>query len=96
MERILGDYQAGFRKNRSTLDQIFILRQSLEKFYEYDKQLHQLYVDFKQAYDSLDRGKIYKIMREFGIPSKLIRLTEMTLKGTVCKVRVEQDLSESF
>ena len=96
MERILGITKQDSEKNRSTLDQIFILRQSLEKFYEYDKQLHQLFVDFKQAYDSLDRGKIYKIMREFGIPSKLIRLTEMTLKGTVCKVRVEQDLSESF
>jgi hypothetical protein len=58
MEEVVGDYQCGFRKNRSTVHQIFAVRQILEKFYEYDVDIHMLFVDFKQAYDSVNRKKL--------------------------------------
>ena len=93
---ILGEYQCGFRKGRSTTDQIFSLRLILEKFYEYNLPLHQLYIDFKQAFDTIDRSYIIKSMVEFGIPNKLINLTKMTLAQTMNKVKVQNKLSESF
>ncbi|CAG4982598.1 unnamed protein product [Colias eurytheme] len=70
-EKILGDYQCGFRKNRSTTDQIFLLRQIMEKRWEYAQSLHILFVDFIKAYDSVDRDSLYNILRLFQIPEKL-------------------------
>ena len=43
---IIGEYQCGFRRNRSTVDQIFSIRQILEKKWEYNKNACQLYLDF--------------------------------------------------
>jgi hypothetical protein len=68
IEEILGDYQCGFRRDRSTTDQIFVLKNILEKCYEYNIALHQLLIDFKQAYDSVTRNNLYSIMRQFQIP----------------------------
>jgi len=50
VDEILGDYQCGFQKGRSTTGQIFCLRMILEKACEYKVYIHQLYIDYKQAY----------------------------------------------
>jgi hypothetical protein len=52
MDEIIGDHQCGFRRNRSSTDQIFCIRRILEKKWEYNETVHQLFIDFKQAYDS--------------------------------------------
>jgi len=70
VEEILGDYQCGFRKGRSTTDQIFCLRMILGRACEYTVDIHQLYIDYKQAYDTINRAKLVEIMKEFGIPMK--------------------------
>lgn len=44
---IIGEYQCGFKKGKSTTDHIHTLRQLIEKYYEYNKELHILFVDFK-------------------------------------------------
>jgi len=48
-KQIIGDYQCGFRRDRSTMDQIFALRSILGKRYEYNIILHQLFIDFKHT-----------------------------------------------
>ena len=52
---IIGEYQCGFRRNRSTVDHIFSIRQMLEKKWEYNKDVCQLFIDFEKAYDSIKR-----------------------------------------
>jgi hypothetical protein len=51
---------------------IFCIRQILEKKWEFIETVHQLFVDFKKAYDSVGREVLYKILIQFGIPMKLV------------------------
>ena len=95
-ENALGEYQCGFRKNRSTSDQIFTVRQTMGKHYENNQDLHMLFVDFKQAFDSIDRYKLYEITEDLKIPYKLITLVKMTMNNSTASVKVTNKLSNSF
>src|SRR5262249_26129974 len=77
-------------------DQLFSIRQILEKCKEYNAEIHQLFVDFKAAYDSANRRKLWRVMEEFGIPNKLISLVKLTLKGANGRVRIRNKLSDAF
>jgi len=50
-EEVIVDHQYGFRSNRSTTDHIFCIRRILEKKWEHNEAVHQLFIDFKKAYD---------------------------------------------
>jgi hypothetical protein len=95
-EEIIGDHQCGFRRNRSTADHIFSVRQILEKKWEYNEAVHQLFIDFKKAYDSDRREVLYNILIELGIPMKLVRLIKMCLSETYSRVRAGKHLSDTF
>jgi len=92
----VGDHQCGFRRNRSTIDHIFCIRQILEKKWEYSEPVHQLFIDFKKAYDSVKREVLYKILIEFGIPRKLVRLIKMSLTEIYSRVWVGKNVSDRF
>jgi LEA14-like dessication related protein len=68
----------------------------LEKACEHKVDIHQSYIDFKQAYDTTNRTKLEEIMKEFGIPMKLVRLVKMTLTNTKRKVKIQGKPSPSF
>ena len=68
----------------------------LEKKWEYNKGVYQLFIDFKKAFDSVRREVLYNILMEFGIPKKLIRLIKMFLTETFSRVRVGKNLSDMF
>jgi hypothetical protein len=52
-------YQAGFQSGKSTTDQLFALRQILEKCNEFNITTHHLFIDFKAAYDTVIRNEVY-------------------------------------
>jgi hypothetical protein len=95
-DEIIGDNQCGFRRNRSTTDQIFYIRQILEKKWEYNGKVYQLFIDFKKAYDSARREVLYSILIEFGIPRKLVGLIKMCLNETNITVRIGKYQSDKF
>jgi hypothetical protein len=95
-DEIMGDHQCGFRRNRSTTDQIFYIRQILEKKWEYNGTVHQVFIDLKKAYDSVRRKVLYNILIEFGIPRKLVGLIKMCLKETYSTVRIGKLQSDKF
>ena len=65
---IIGEYQRGFRRNRSTVDHIFSIGQIFEKKWEYNKDVYQLFIDFEKAYDSIKTESLYDILIKFAIP----------------------------
>ena len=96
-EEVNGDHQCGFRRNRSTNDHIFCIRQILEKKWEYNDAVHQLFIDFKKIYDSVRREVLYNILIEFGVPKKPVKLIKMCLTETYSsRVRVGKNLSDMF
>ena len=80
-EHIIGEYQAGFRTEKSTTDQIFTVKNLLEKAWEHNVEIHQIFVDFQKTYDSIRRDKLYALVAHFGIPNKLISLTKTTMEN---------------
>ena len=95
-ETAIGEYQCGFRRDRSTSDQIFNLRLILHRGREFKVNTHHLFIDFKQAYDRTKRSELYVAMKDLGFETKLIRLVKATLDSTWCRVKVQNDLSEPF
>ena len=69
-EEVLWEYQCVFRADCSTIDHIFAIRQTQEK--AYNIPLHNLFIDFKQAFDSVNRGRMLNDHLIFGIPWKLV------------------------
>jgi hypothetical protein len=72
------------------MDQIFYIQQILEKKWEYNGTVHQFFIAFKKAYDSIKREVLYNILLEFSIPKKLVRLIKMCLNETYSKVRIDE------
>ncbi|CAG9839544.1 unnamed protein product [Diabrotica balteata] len=95
-EMFLGEYQAGFRPGRSTINQIFTLRQILEKAQEFNIDMYHIFVDFKAAYDSVLRPSLYNAMNELGIPKKLICLIKVTMAKMLSAVKIQNDSSTPF
>jgi len=95
-KEIIRDHQCGFRCNVSSIDLIFCIRQILEKKWEYNGPLQQLFIDFKKVYDSVRREVLYKILIEFGIPRKLVRFIKTSLTETYSRVRVGKNVSDRF
>jgi len=90
---IIGKYQNDFIKGKSTVDHIFTL---MEKYYEFDKDLYMVFVDYKQAYDSVNIQELWKAMILFGIPQKYVNLVKKCNHKTLLKVRFLQRLSPAF
>jgi hypothetical protein len=64
--------------------------------WEYNETVHQLFIDFKKAYDSLRRELLYNILIEFGVPMQLVGLIKMCLNEIYSKFRIGKHLSDSF
>jgi hypothetical protein len=75
---------------------IFYIQQILEKKWEYNGMVHQLFLGFKKAYDSVKREVLYNILLEFGIPKMLLRLIKMCLNKIYSKVHIGKLLSYKF
>lgn len=95
-ESLIGEYQAGFRKNRSTSDQLLALKQILEKTWERGVDIYQIFVDFQQAYDSIIRERLYQILSELGVPSKLVRLIKCATNNSLAKVKIQNAVTDEF
>ena len=67
----LPDVQAGVREDRRTRDQIANIHWIIEKAREFQKNIYFCFIDYAKAFDTVDHNKLWKILKEMGIPDHL-------------------------
>ena len=83
----LPDVQAEFRKGRGTRDQIANIRWIIEKAIEFQKNIYFCFIDYAKAFDCMDHNKLWKILKEMGIPDHLTCLLRKLYAGQEATVR---------
>ena len=89
VNRELPDVQAGFRKGRETRDQIANICWIIKKAREFQKNIYFCFIDYAKAFDSVDHNKLWKILKEMGIPDHLTSLLRNLYAGQEATVRTE-------
>ena len=92
MNRELPDVQAGFRKGRGTRDQIANIHWIVEKAREFQKNIYFCFIDYAKAFDCVDHHRLWKILKEMGIPDHLTCLWETGMQ--VRKQQLELDMEK--
>ena len=77
----LPDVQAGFGKGRGIRDQIANIRCIIEKAREFQKNIYFCFIDYAKAFDYVDYNKVWKILKEMGIPNQLAHLLRPLYEG---------------
>ena len=83
----LPDIQTGFRKGRGTRDQIANIRWIMEKAREFQKNIYFCFIDYAKALNCVDHNKLWKILKEMGIPYLLTCLLRNLYAGQEATVR---------
>ena len=96
LEKLLRENQCGFRQNRSCIDQIYSLRCIIHQCIEFNIPLYINFVDFKAAFDSIDRQFIWRSLQHYGLPEKYIRIMKAFFSHTVSAVRINGELTDWF
>ena len=85
------DVQAGFRKGRGSRDQIANIRWIMDKAREFQKNIYLCFIDYAKAFDCVDHNKLWKILKEMGIPDHLTCLLRNLYAGQeVTELDMEQ------
>ena len=88
--------KACFRKGRGTAEQIYTLRNIFEQAAEWISNLYLLFVDYEKAFDSVHRETLWKILKHYGIPEKLINMVKVMYSNNQCAVLDGDGTSDIF
>ena len=87
----LPDVQAGFRKDRRARDQIANIRWIIEEAREFQENIYFCFIDYAKAFDCVDHNKLWKILKDMGIPDHLSSLLRNLYAGQEATVRARQN-----
>ena len=96
MNHELPDVQAGFRKGRGTRDEIASIRWIIKKAREFQKNIYFCFIDYAKAFDCVDHNKLWKILKEMGIPDHLTCLLRNLYSGQEAMVRTGHGTTDWF
>ncbi|KAI0235174.1 hypothetical protein LSAT2_014355 [Lamellibrachia satsuma] len=96
VDQTLREQQAGFRQDRSCTDQIATLRIIVEQSIEWNSSLYINFVDYEKAFDSVDRETLWKVLRDYGVPKKLVNMIKNSYEEMSCRVIHEGQLTKNF
>ena len=88
--------QAGFRRGKGCMDQIFSLRNIIEQSTEWNAPLCIGFIDFKKAFDSIHHETLWKILRHYGLPQKIVGLFSVLYKSFECSVLMDSTQTYYF
>ena len=92
----LPDVQAGFRKGQGTRGQIANIRWIIEKAKEFQKNIYFCFIDYGKAFDCVDHNKLWKILKEMGIPDHLTCLLRNLYAGQEATIRTGHGTTDWF
>ena len=96
MNRELPDVQAGFRKDRGTREQIASIHWIMEKARQFQKNIYFCLIDYAKVFDCVDHNKLWKILKEMGIPDHLTCLLRNLYAGQEATVRTRHGTTDWF
>ena len=92
----LPDVQARFRKGRGTKDQIAKITRIIEKAREFQKNIYFCFIEYTKAFDCVDHNKLWKILKEMGIPDHLACLPGNLYAGQEATIRTGHGTTDWF
>ena len=95
-DKAIMDVQGGFRRGRGCVDQVFVVRQVCEKYLAKGKKVYFAFMDLEKAYDKVDRGALWKVLRLYGVGGKLLNAVKSLYALSKACVRVGSEVSEWF
>ena len=96
VNRELPYVQTGFRKCRRTRDQIVNIRWIMEKAREFQKNIYFCFIDYAKAFDCVDHNKLWKILKEMGVPDYVTCLLRNLYAGQEATVRTGHGTTDWF
>ena len=96
LDPYLSEEQTGFRKDRSTVHQILILRLLAEKTKRNGKKIYNCYIDFQKAFDTIKHKVIWAVLRSYGVANKAVTLLEKIYGKSRSAVRIGMDIGKWF
>ena len=96
VNRELSDVEAGFRKGRGTRDQISNICWIIEKAREFQKNIYFCFIDYAKAFDYVYHNKLWKILKEMGIPDHLTCLLRNLYAGQEATGRTGHGITHWF
>lgn len=96
VNKILRPNQTGFRKNMNCIQQINTIRRIIEGFKDMQIPFIMTFIDFKKAFDSVDRNCMWDILRNYGIPIKMVNAIRHLYNNSRSCVRIDRDLTDTF
>ena len=96
MNRELPDVQAGFRKGRGTRDQIANIGWIIEQAREFQENIYFCFIDYAKAFDCVDYNKLWKILKEKGIPDHLTCILRNLCAGQEATIRTGHGTTDWF
>ena len=83
--KIWGEEQAGFRKGRGGLENLFIIRDLIEKSKATGKELYLAFLDIEKAYDTVNRDRLLSLLHHIGMDTKIVKVIENLYKDNEVK-----------
>ncbi|KAI8486765.1 hypothetical protein Bbelb_355130 [Branchiostoma belcheri] len=96
VDPILRNNQAGFRQGRSCAQQVHILRRIIEAFQTHQLSLIVTFIDFKKAFDSINRNVMFAVLRHYGVPVTIVNAISVLYNNSKSAVMVDGNITKPF